>query len=152
MDREDRRFYAERLDALWGRYLQFVNFAISLAGGTVLILLIKLVELKFEKSVLQSVPALLWGALLVAAVLAVYAIVWRALAQRFMEYEILAPFKTMNDYVGAERLGNTVTDVHRFEGRERAVVKAAFRAAPWIISLGLLASWSMIGVHLASLV
>ena len=85
---------------------------------------------------MPTVPFLLWGALVTSALLSIYAIVWRALAQRYMEYEALAPFRTMSDYLGKNRLDNAVTNVHRFEGKERKLIKATYKTAPWVISVG----------------
>ena len=140
MNEDDRRFYAERLEALWGRYVAFVNFVVTISGGTVLVLVAKLVELRVEERALLSVPSLVWLALMVAVLTAVYSIFWRALAHRYMEYEILAPFPPMAEYIGEKRVRYCVTDPHRFERVERWGMRAAYKFAPWVVGAGLLVS------------
>lgn len=116
-----------------------------------MVLLSKLVELRIEKRALSSVPPLIWLAFLVAAICAVYSIVWRALAHRYMEYEILAPFPEMAEYIGKERLKHCVTDPRRFERTDNVLYRWLFRAAPWVIGPGLLLSWTLTALHLRTL-
>lgn len=151
MDETNRQFYAERLEVLWSRYVAFVNFVITVTGGTVLVLVAKLVELRLEKEALPEVPLLIWLALSFAFLSAIYSILWRALAQRYMEYEILAPFADISEYIGPDRVVHCVTNPHRFEGGESKILRNAYKLAPWVVGGALVASWCLIGIHLARL-
>jgi hypothetical protein len=151
LDENNRKFFAERLDTLWGRYVAFVNFVVTIAGGTVLALVFKLVELRIADDPLANVPLLVWIALCIAIFSAIYAILWRALAQRYMEYEILTPFGTMEAYFGNQKAHHYVANPGRFEAAETKLMRTAFKKAPFIIASGLFVSWSLIGYHLATL-
>lgn len=151
MNDADRKFYAERLESLWGSYVAFVNFMITISGGTVLILTAKLVELRIEKRTLSHIPGQIWISFLLAAICTIYSIIWRALAQRYMEYEILAPFPDISEYMGKAKPNHCVTNPRRFAATNGVWFRSLYKLAPWIIGFGLFLSWVFIGLHLLTL-
>ena len=90
-------------------------------------------------------------ALIIAIASTIYAIIWRALAQRYMEFELLTPIGTVKDYFGNEKYGHHVTDPDRFKAIETRIMRTALKLAPYLVTSGLLLSWTLIGIHLVTL-
>ena len=130
------RFYSDKLEFLWGKYLTVVHLLISLAGATVLVFFnsIKFSELKNFSETHYAVLAIITA---VAAL--VSALAWRLLAQFFMEREILGSSVETARYFEESKVLH-VTSTYK-ETRMAFLYRVSYRIVPATTILLLLLSW-----------
>jgi hypothetical protein len=90
------RFYSDKLQFLWDRYLVIVHLLISLSGGTILVLL-NILKMS-DRAGTGGRDALAWFATITAGLSLVLALLWRFFAQTVMERQIYGPREAAQRY------------------------------------------------------
>lgn len=137
------QFYSDRLEFLWGKYLTVVHLLISLAGATVLVFFnsIKISDVANYSGACYAVYAII-----AAAAALVSAIMWRLLAQFFMEREVFGSSAETARYFRESRVFH-VTSTYG-EKRLSSLYRVAYAIAPATTILLLLTSWGFLVVFI----
>lgn len=129
--------YLESLRAAWESYIKLVDILIGVSGATALVFFNA-----FKAEDWSKLPHsdLVKYAICFSAVALVCAILWRAVAQHFLEYETIGNERWANEFFTEGRLAGAVTKAHRRQ-TIRKYYGFAFVVLPWLTSLSIIASW-----------
>ena len=134
------KYYSDKLEFLWEKYLRVLDIIIYLSGGT-LFLFFSTYQLS-DTSGVNGVNFALIGVSASAFAL-LSSLIWRFVSQHFMEVEILGPPGDVDDYF--ELCGiDPVTATYGKQKKMRKVYRFVYKTIPTLTSLSLLAAWGLI--------
>lgn len=99
--------FAQRLQFLWDQYNKIVHLTVIMSGATIALLIS--VGLESGRATQLKSPEYLVGAIVLAGIAGVLALVWRYFAQILMEGQIYGPRAAVVDYFRDSRLPLALT-------------------------------------------
>lgn len=128
--------HSNRLQFLWGKLINAVHLIITLCAGTLLIFFNSIKLSEFHN---YSANVYMFLSIVFASLALIFSIVWRFVAQHFMEIEVLGNSENIKKYFEESKLYYVTTSF--MNKKVNKFYKYLYKIVPFLALFSLLVAW-----------